>query len=132
MKLTLSWLKDHLDTTADLKTIAETLTPSENLKGFITAKAENVQMHPDSDHLHILTVDTGKEKLQVVCGAPNVKEGMISIFAPVGTLIPAYNEILKETKIRGVESFGMLCSEIIRALLSLTQKHRSVCLQVRF
>ncbi len=122
MKLTLSWLKDHLDTTADLNTISETLTrigleveeicdPAENLKGFITAKAENVQMHPDSDHLHILTVDTGKEKLQVVCGAPNVKEGMISIFAPVGTLIPAYNEVLKETKIRGVESFGMLCSE---------------------
>lgn len=122
MKLTLSWLKEHLETTADLNTICETLTriglevedvfnPLENLKGFVTARAENVMMHPDSDHLHVLTVDTGKEKLQVVCGAPNVKEGLIGVFAPVGTLIPCYNEILKATKIRGVESQGMLCSE---------------------
>jgi len=122
MKLTLSWLKEHLDTTADLKTIVDTLTrigleveevynPSEALDGFITAKAENVQMHPDSDHLHVLTVNTGKEKLQVVCGAPNVKEGLVGIFAPVGTNIPCYNEVLKVGKIRGVESFGMMCSE---------------------
>ncbi|MBR2299549.1 MAG: phenylalanine--tRNA ligase subunit beta [Alphaproteobacteria bacterium] len=122
MKLTLSWLKEHLDTTADLNTIVKTLTrigleveevynPAENLKGFITARAENVTMHPDSDHLHVLTVNTGKEKLQVVCGAPNVKEGLIGIFAPVGTNIPCYNEVLKVGKIRGVESFGMMCSE---------------------
>ncbi|MBP5615820.1 MAG: phenylalanine--tRNA ligase subunit beta, partial [Alphaproteobacteria bacterium] len=82
-----------------------------NLKGFITARAENVQMHPDSDHLHVLTVNTGKEKLQVVCGAPNVKEGLIGIFAPVGVNIPCYNEVLKVGKIRGVESHGMMCSE---------------------
>ncbi|HCU58636.1 MAG TPA: phenylalanine--tRNA ligase subunit beta [Alphaproteobacteria bacterium] len=122
MKLTLSWLKEHLDTTADLNTIVETLTrigleveevynPLDNLKGFITARAENVTMHPDSDHLHVLTVNTGTEKLQVVCGAPNVKEGLIGIFAPVGTNIPCYNEVLKVGKIRGVESFGMMCSE---------------------
>ena len=122
MKFTLSWLKEHLDTNADLDTIVETLTkigleveevinPAENLKGFITAKAENVTMHPDSDHLHLLSVNTGKEHLQVVCGAPNVKEGMIGVFAPVGTLIPCYNEVLKVGKIRGVESFGMMCSE---------------------
>ncbi|MBP5616168.1 MAG: hypothetical protein J6X42_06480, partial [Alphaproteobacteria bacterium] len=66
MKLTLSWLKEHLDTTADLETILDTLTriglevedvynPAEKLTGFITAKAENVVMHPDSDHLHVLT-----------------------------------------------------------------------------
>ena len=122
MKFTLSWLKEHLDTNADLDTIVKTLTkigleveevinPAENLKGFITAKAENVTMHPDSDHLHLLSVNTGKEHLQVVCGAPNVKEGMIGIFAPVGTLIPCYNEVLKVGKIRGVESYGMMCSE---------------------
>jgi len=122
MKLTLSWLKEHLDTTADLNTIVETLTriglevegvdnPLENLKGFITARAEDVRMHPDSDHLHLLTVNTGKEKLQVVCGAPNMREGLIGIFASVGTLIPCYNEVLKVGKIRGVESFGMMCSE---------------------
>ena len=122
MKLTLSWLKEHLDTNADLQTIVETLTriglevedvynPADNLKGFITARAENVVMHPDSDHLHLLTVNTGSEKLQVVCGAPNVKEGLVGIFAPIGSLIPAYNEVLKKTKIRGVESDGMMCSE---------------------
>lgn len=122
MKFTLSWLKEHLDTAADVNTIAETLTkigleveevinPAEHLHGFITARAENVAMHPDSDHLHVLTVNTGSEKLQVVCGAPNMKEGLIGIFAPVGTLIPCYNEVLKVGKIRGVESFGMMCSE---------------------
>lgn len=122
MKFTLSWLKEHLDTNADLDTIVKTLTkigleveevinPAENLKGFITARAENVTMHPDSDHLHLLSVNTGKEHLQVVCGAPNVKEGMVGIFAPVGTLIPCYNEVLKVGKIRGIESFGMMCSE---------------------
>lgn len=122
MKFTLSWLKEHLETTADLQTIAETLTkigleveevtnPAEKLKGFITARAENVTMHPDSDHLHLLTVNTGKDQFQVVCGAPNVKDGLIGIFAPAGTLIPCYNEVLKVGKIRGVESFGMMCSE---------------------
>lgn len=122
MKFTLSWLKSHLETTADLETIVNTLTkigleveevfnPAANLKGFVTARAENVTMHPDSDHLHLLTVNTGKEKLQVVCGAPNVKEGLIGVFAPVGTLIPCYNEVLKVGKIRGQESFGMMCSE---------------------
>ncbi|MBO7097792.1 MAG: phenylalanine--tRNA ligase subunit beta, partial [Alphaproteobacteria bacterium] len=122
MKFTLSWLKEHLETNADLNTILETLTkigleveevynPAENLKGFITAKVENVVMHPDSDHLHILTVNTGSQQLQIVCGAPNVKDGLIGIFAPVGTNIPCYNETLKASKIRGVESQGMMCSE---------------------
>ncbi len=122
MKFTLSWLKEHLETTAALEEIVETLTkiglevedvanPAEKLKGFITARAENVMMHPDSDHLHLLTVNTGRDKYQVVCGAPNVKEGMIGVFAPSGTLIPCYNEVLKVGKIRGVESFGMMCSE---------------------
>ena len=122
MKFTLSWLKEHLDTTANIDEIGETLTrigleveeivnPAAQLDGFITAKVETVTMHPDSDHLHILTVNTGKEKLQVVCGAPNVKEGMTGIYAPTGALIPAYNERLKVAKIRGVESMGMMCSE---------------------
>ncbi len=122
MKFTLSWLKSHLDTTADLETIVNTLTkigleveevinPAANLKGFVTARAEDVRMHPDSDHLHLLTVNTGKEKFQVVCGAPNVREGLIGIFAPAGVVIPCYNEVLKVGKIRGQESFGMMCSE---------------------
>src|SRR5574344_2237276 len=122
MKFTLSWLKEHLDTSASIDEISETLTkigleveevvnPAVNLNGFITARLENVDMHPDSDHLHILTVNTGTNKFQVVCGAPNVKLNMVGIFAPEGTNIPLYNEKLKLTKIRGVESCGMLCSE---------------------
>lgn len=122
MKFTLSWLKEHLDTTASVDEIAETLTrigleveevinPAANLNGFVTAKVEECEMHPDSDHLHLLKVNTGQEMLQVVCGAPNVEKGTIGIFAPVGVVIPCYNEKLTVGKIRGVESFGMLCSE---------------------
>ncbi len=122
MKFTLSWLKEHLDTTADIDTIAETLTrigleveevinPAAALDGFNTARIEKVEMHPDSDHLHVLAVNTGKEVLQVVCGAPNVHEGLIGIYAPTGSLIPCYGERLKVAKIRGVESMGMMCSE---------------------
>ncbi len=122
MKFTLSWLKEHLDTDASVDEISETLTrigleveevvnPAANLSDFITAKIEKVEMHPDSDHLHVLAVNTGKETLQVVCGAPNVHEGLIGIYAPTGALIPAYGERLKIAKIRGVESMGMMCSE---------------------
>lgn len=86
MKFTLSWLKEHLDTTASVDEIAETLTrigleveevinPAAKLAGFVTAKVEECEMHPDSDHLHLLKVNTGSETLQVVCGAPNVKKG---------------------------------------------------------
>ena len=122
MKFTLSWLKEHLDTSADIDTIAETLTrigleveevinPAAALDGFNTARIEKVEMHPDSDHLHVLAVNTGKEVLQVVCGAPNVHEGLVGIYAPTGALIPCYGERLKVAKIRGVESMGMMCSE---------------------
>ena len=122
MKFTISWLKEHLDTNASVDEIAKTLTkigleveevinPAENLNGFIVADVLECEAHPDSDHLHLLKVFDGKNELQVVCGAPNVKKGMKSIFAPVGTLIPCYGEVLKVGKIRGVESFGMLCSE---------------------
>lgn len=122
MKFTLSWLKEHLDTNASVAEIAETLTkigleveevynPADQLKGFVTARVESFEMHPDSDHLHVLSVNDGHEKLQVVCGAPNCRNNMVGIFAPVGTLIPAFNEVLKVGKIRGVESFGMMCSE---------------------
>lgn len=122
MKFTISWLKEHLDTDAGVDEIAETLTrigleveevvnPGAGLNGFVTAKVEKCEMHPDSDHLHLLQVNTGKKMLQVVCGAPNVEKGTIGIFAPVGTVIPCYNEKLTVGKIRGVESYGMLCSE---------------------
>ena len=122
MKFTLSWLKEHLDTDASVEKIAETLTkigleveevinPFENMDGFVTAKVEDVENHPDSDHLHVLKVNDGKQILQVVCGAPNVKKGMIGILAHVGAYIPLFGEKIKVGKIRGVESCGMMCAE---------------------
>lgn len=122
MKFTLSWLKEHLDTEASVKEIEETLTqigleveevinPAEALKGFITAEITSCSMHPDSDHLHLLNVNDGSKDYQVVCGAPNAKLGLKGIFATIGAVIPCYNEALKVGKIRGIESFGMMCSE---------------------
>lgn len=121
MKFTLSWLKEHLDTNATLDEISDTLTrigleveevfnPAAGLSDFITARIDSVEKHPDSDHLHVLCVNDGTHKYQVVCGAPNVKEGLVGIFAPEGTLIPLFNERLKKTTIRGVESCGMMCA----------------------
>ncbi|MBP5215853.1 MAG: phenylalanine--tRNA ligase subunit beta [Alphaproteobacteria bacterium] len=122
MKFTLSWLKEHLETTANIDEISETLTrigleveevinPAAGLNGFITARIDSVENHPDSDHLHLLCVNDGTNKYQVVCGAPNVKTGLVGIFAPEGTLIPLFNERLKKAVIRGVESCGMMCAE---------------------
>ncbi len=122
MKFTLSWLKEHLETTASVDEISETLTrigleveevinPAAALDDFITARLDSVENHPDSDHLHVLCVNDGTNKYQVVCGAPNVKEGLIGIFAREGTLIPLFNERLKKASIRGVESCGMMCAE---------------------
>ncbi len=122
MKFTLSWLKEHLETNASIDEIVENLTrigleveevvdPASSLKGFITARIDEVEDHPDSDHLHILRVNTGSDVLQVVCGAPNVHKGLVGIYAPTGSLIPCYGERLKVAKIRGVESMGMMCSE---------------------
>ena len=122
MKFTLSWLKEHLDTEANVDKIAETLTkigleveevvnPFENMEGFTTARVEEVEDHPDSDHLHVLKVNDGNEILQIVCGAPNVKKGMIGVLAHVGAYIPLFNEKIKVGKVRGVESFGMMCAE---------------------
>ncbi len=122
MKFTLSWLKEHLDTDASVEKIAETLTqigleveevvnPFENMDGFVTARIEEVSEHPDSDHLHVLKVNDGENILQVVCGAPNVKQGMMGILAHVGAYIPLFNEKIKVGKVRGVESHGMMCAE---------------------
>ena len=122
MKFTLSWLKDYLDTTAGVDEIAEKLTsigleieeiadPLAAVKNLIVVGVETCVAHPDSDHLHILTVDTGSEKLQIVCGAPNAHAGMKGILARPGDFIPAFGETIKKGKIRGVESCGMMCAE---------------------
>ena len=120
MKFTLSWLKDHLDTDADAATIAETLTnigleveevssPAEALKPFTIARVLTAKPHPQADKLQVLTVDTGSgEPLQVVCGAPNARAGLIGVFGGPGTFVPGSDFTLKKTSIRGVESNGMM------------------------
>lgn len=81
----------------------------ENTQGVIFAKIQKVENHPNSDHLHILEVNTGSETLQVVCGAPNVRENMIVCFAPIGSKVGGHK--MTKAKLAGIESFGMCCSE---------------------
>ena len=122
MKFTLSWLKDHLDTDADAATVADTLTriglevegvenPAEALRPFTVARVVTAERHPQADKLQVLTVDTGNgEALQVVCGAPNARAGLVGVFGGPGTYVPGSDFILKKAAIRGVESNGMMCS----------------------
>jgi phenylalanyl-tRNA synthetase beta chain len=122
MRFSLSWLKDHLQTDADAATVAETLTriglevegvdnPAEALKPFKVAKVLTAERHPQADKLQVLTVDTGSgEALQVVCGAPNARAGLVGVFGGPGTYVPGSDFTLKKAAIRGVESNGMMCS----------------------
>src|SRR6476646_8561239 len=122
MKFTLSWLKDHLETDASAEDIADKLTgvglevedvsnPAEALSPFRVAKVLTAEKHPQADKLQVLTVDAGTgEKIQVVCGAPNARAGMLGVFGPPGAYIPGSDMTLKVAAIRGVESRGMMCS----------------------
>ena len=122
MLASLSWLKRYLKTTATPAEIADKLTfigleieevidKAGALKDFVVGEIKTVEKHPDSDHLHVLGVWDGKELLQVVCGAPNVRVGMKSVLARVGVMIPAFGKKIEKGKIRGVESQGMMCAE---------------------
>ncbi len=123
MKFTLSWLKDYLDTDKSLEEICDRLTaiglelegledPAATFAPFKVAYVTDAKPHPDADKLQILSVKTAdQDGLQVVCGAPNARKGMKGIFAPEGTYIPGLDVTLKKTKIRGVESNGMMVSE---------------------
>ena len=122
MITSLSWLKNHLSTKANLKQIAERLTeiglevesiksPDSARDNFVICKVVKSQKHPNADKLKICDVDIGKENLvKVVCGASNVRDGLFTVYAPPGTVIPKTKMKLKVAKIRGVDSFGMLCS----------------------
>jgi phenylalanyl-tRNA synthetase beta chain len=134
MKFTLSWLKEHLKTDADAKTVADTMTrigleveaiedKGAGLKDFIVAHVVSAEKHPNADKLKLCMVDTGDDIVQVVCGAPNAKTGMKAVFARPGTVIPVSGEALKISTIRGVESRGMLCSQ--RELL-LSDEHEGI------
>jgi phenylalanyl-tRNA synthetase beta chain len=121
MKTTLSWLKTHLDTEAPLAALIDRLimlghdvegveNRAENLDPFTVASVISAERHPNADRLRVCVVDTGREEVQVVCGAPNAHAGMKGVFAPAGTVIPRTGSLLRETVIRGVASRGMLCS----------------------
>ena len=123
MIITIPWLKEHLKTTAKENEIIDKLTNiglevegiienSGEMGKFKIAKVLKVEKHPNADKLKVCDVTIGsKEILKVVCGAPNAREGLITIYAPPGAVIPKTNFELKVAKIRGVESKGMLCSE---------------------
>ena len=135
MKFTLSWLKDHLDTDASVDTIADTLTrvglevegvedKAKALQAFTIAYVIDAKQHPNADRLRVCMVDTGSgEPVQVVCGAPNARTGMKSVFSPPGTYIPGKDITLGKGVIRGVESNGMLCSA---AELQLSEDHDGI------
>jgi phenylalanyl-tRNA synthetase beta chain len=121
MKTTLSWLKEHLETDTPAEVIADRLimlghdlvgveNRAAGLAPFTVAFVVSAERHPNADRLKVCVVDTGKERVQVVCGAPNAHTGMKGVFAPSGTIIPRTGAVLNETVIRGVASRGMLCS----------------------
>ncbi|NEW98431.1 phenylalanine--tRNA ligase subunit beta [Rhodopseudomonas sp. BR0G17] len=136
MKLTLSWLKDHLDTDEPLEKLADKLTmiglevegiedKAKVLAPFIIAKVLTAAKHPNADKLQVCTVDVGDgaAPVQVVCGAPNARAGLVTVFAPPGTYIPAKDFTLGIGNIRGVESRGMLCSA---AELEISEDHDGI------
>ena len=122
MKFSITWLKDHLETNASVVEITDALNriglevegvedPSKQLAGFKVAKVLTAVKHPNADKLKLLSVDIGdKEPLQVVCGAPNARAGIKGVLGLPGATVPSSGMELKKSEIRGVESFGMMCS----------------------
>ncbi|WP_341812315.1 phenylalanine--tRNA ligase subunit beta [Wolbachia endosymbiont (group A) of Conops quadrifasciatus] len=127
MKFTLSWLLEHLETNASLEEITDKLThiglevedviDNTKLAGFIVAKVLEVAPHPNADKLKLCKVDDRSKTLQIVCGANNVREGMKTVLASLGSTLPESDFTIKPTKIRGVLSEGMLCSTSELALV---------------
>lgn len=123
MKFTLSWLKDHLKTKATVDEIARTLSaiglevesvedPAEKLGAFRVARIVEAKRHPNADKLQVVQVEVekGAPLLEIVCGAPNARPGLVTVFAPLGTYIPGSGITLEKKPVRGVVSNGMLCS----------------------
>ena len=134
MKITWNWLRDHLDTQAEIEQIVELLPKlglevasvfdlADQLKDFISVKVIEVKKHQNADKLNICKVFDGNQNIQVICGAHNVKLGMIGVFANVGTYIPGLDLTLKKGVIRGEVSYGMLCSE---KELTISNNHEGI------
>jgi len=122
MKFTLSWLKAHLETDATVAEIAEALTdlglevegienPSEKLADFTIGYVTHAEKHPDADKLRVCKVDTDEGELQIICGAPNAREGITVVVAKPGVYVPGIDTTIGVGKIRGIESYGMMASE---------------------
>ncbi|SFF74180.1 phenylalanyl-tRNA synthetase beta subunit [Novosphingobium sp. CF614] len=122
MKFSLSWLKQYLETEATVEQVAARLNaiglevegiedPAAKLSGFRVARVLTAERHPQADKLQVLTVDTGEgDPLQVVCGAPNARAGLVGVLGLPGATVPANGLVLRKSAIRGVESNGMMCS----------------------
>ena len=121
MKFSLSWLKAHLETEANISEVSNALTriglevesienQADRLAGFRIARVLSAERHPQADKLQILSVDAGDGAMQVVCGAPNARAGLVGVFGMPGATVPANGMVLKVAAIRGVESNGMMCS----------------------
>jgi len=136
MKFTLAWLKDHLDTKASLDEIVTKLSaiglevesiedPSAKLAAFTIARVLEAKQHPNADRLRVVQVEIakGKPAVEVVCGAPNARAGMVAVFAPLGTFIPGTGITLEKKPVRGVVSNGMLVSE---RELELSEAHEGI------
>jgi phenylalanyl-tRNA synthetase beta chain len=134
VKITLSWLEDHLETSASLAELTDKLSsmgldvegvddPAAKLKAFTIARVIEAKRHPNADKLQVCKVDTGKGLVEVVCGAPNAKTGMIGVFAPTGSYIPGTKITLEARPVRGIVSQGMLVSE---RELELSDDHEGI------
>jgi len=136
MKFTLSWLKDHLDTKASLPEITDKLSaiglevesvedPAAKLGAFTIARVAEAKPHPNADRLRVVQVEIekGKPPVEVVCGAPNARAGMVAVFAPLGTFVPGSGITLEKRPVRGVVSNGMLVSE---RELELSDEHEGI------
>ena len=134
MKFTLSWLKDHLDTDASVAEITEALTdlgleveevsnPADRLKDFTLGYVKHAEKHPDADKLRVCKVDTDEGEMQIICGAPNAREGITVVVCKPGMYVPGLDITIGVGKIRGVESFGMMASE---RELELSDEHDGI------
>jgi phenylalanyl-tRNA synthetase beta chain len=134
MKFTLSWLKEHLETTASVEEIAETLTdlglevegitdPAARLRDFTIGKVLKAEPHPDADRLRVCQVATADGETQIICGAPNAREGITVVIAKPGVYVPGIDTTIGVGKIRGIESHGMMCSE---REMELSDEHNGI------
>ncbi len=134
MKFTISWLHEHLATTASVDEIAETLTdlglevegvenPADKLKSFTLGRVLKAEQHPDADRLRVCLVATDEGEKQIICGAPNAREGITVVVCKPGDYVPGIDVTLSVGKIRGVESHGMMASE---RELELSDEHDGI------